>query len=102
MPNSDARAEGLGEGEVFAGYTIIRRLGSGGMGQVYLAQHPRLPRRDAGARFGQRGPGLRHRLWQRAHLPSGRLRAEALQQQIGRRGARLRTNQPRIWCFINS
>ncbi|ORV82657.1 serine/threonine protein kinase [Mycobacterium interjectum] len=51
MPNSDAgaagRSEGLTEGQVFAGYTIIRRLGSGGMGQVYLAQHPRLPRRDA-------------------------------------------------------
>ncbi len=47
MPKSDARAEGLQEGEVFAGYTIVRRLGAGGMGQVYLAQHPRLPRRDA-------------------------------------------------------
>ncbi|WP_343598959.1 serine/threonine-protein kinase [Mycobacterium sp.] len=34
-------------GEVFAGYTIVRLLGSGGMGEVYLAQHPRLPRRDA-------------------------------------------------------
>lgn len=43
MANSDA----LGEGDVFAGYTIVRRLGAGGMGQVYLAQHPRLPRRDA-------------------------------------------------------
>ena len=43
MPN----AEGLHEGDVFAGYTIVRRLGAGGMGQVYLAQHPRLPRRDA-------------------------------------------------------
>jgi serine/threonine-protein kinase len=37
----------LRDGEVFAGYTILRRLGSGGMGEVYLAQHPRLPRRDA-------------------------------------------------------
>jgi serine/threonine protein kinase, bacterial len=37
----------LNDGDVFAGYTIVRRLGSGGMGEVYLAQHPRLPRRDA-------------------------------------------------------
>src|SRR4029453_15465073 len=37
----------LADGEVIAGYTILRSLGSGGMGEVYLAQHPRLPRRDA-------------------------------------------------------
>jgi serine/threonine-protein kinase len=34
-------------GEVFAGYTVVRLLGSGGMGEVYLVEHPRLPRRDA-------------------------------------------------------
>ncbi|MHA7663710.1 serine/threonine-protein kinase [Mycolicibacterium sp. HS_4_1] len=34
-------------GETFAGYRILRLLGSGGMGEVYLVQHPRLPRRDA-------------------------------------------------------
>jgi serine/threonine protein kinase len=33
--------------KVFAGHTVVRRLGAGGTGQVYLAQHPRLPRRDA-------------------------------------------------------
>ncbi|MCV7279131.1 serine/threonine protein kinase [Mycolicibacterium flavescens] len=37
----------LAAGATFAGYTIVRLLGSGGMGEVYLAQHPRLPRRDA-------------------------------------------------------
>lgn len=37
----------LAEGAEFAGYTIIRPLGAGGMGEVYLAHHPRLARRDA-------------------------------------------------------
>ena len=37
----------LQEGDEFAGYRIVRRLGVGGMGEVYLAQHPRLPRQDA-------------------------------------------------------
>ncbi|TDK96494.1 serine/threonine protein kinase [Mycobacterium paragordonae] len=37
----------LTKGQTFAGYKIIRQLGAGGMGEVYLAQHPRLPRQDA-------------------------------------------------------
>lgn len=37
----------LAEGDVFAGYTVVRQLGAGGMGEVYLVQHPRLPRYDA-------------------------------------------------------
>ena len=37
----------LAAGQMFAGYAIVRRLGSGAMGEVYLAEHPRLPRRDA-------------------------------------------------------
>ncbi|HEX3283295.1 MAG TPA: serine/threonine-protein kinase [Mycobacterium sp.] len=37
----------LAAGETFADYTIVRLLGAGGMGEVYLADHPRLPRRDA-------------------------------------------------------
>jgi hypothetical protein len=38
---------GLNPGDVFAGYLIERRLGAGGMGAVYAARHPRLPRRVA-------------------------------------------------------
>ena len=37
----------LAAGETFAGYVIVRLLGAGAMGEVYLAQHPRLPRQDA-------------------------------------------------------
>lgn len=35
------------EEQVIAGYRVVRRLGAGGMGEVFLVQHPRLPRRDA-------------------------------------------------------
>lgn len=34
----------LRSGEVFAGFVIDRLLGRSGMGSVYLARHPRLPR----------------------------------------------------------
>ena len=37
----------LAPGDVFAGYRIIRQIGSGGMGSVFLVAHPRLPRQDA-------------------------------------------------------
>ncbi|MUL81313.1 MULTISPECIES: serine/threonine-protein kinase [unclassified Mycolicibacterium] len=37
----------IADGEVFAGYRIVRLLGIGGMGEVYLVQHPRLPRQEA-------------------------------------------------------
>jgi serine/threonine protein kinase len=37
----------LSGGQTFAGYRIVRVLGSVGMGEVYLAEHPRLPRPDA-------------------------------------------------------
>src|ERR1700761_2303521 len=58
MPNRGAAAGGqpgrgsvssigMGNRTAFAGYSILRPLGSGGMADVYLAKHPRLPRRDA-------------------------------------------------------
>ena len=34
-------------GDVFAGYTVVRALGAGGMGAVYLVRHPRLPQLNA-------------------------------------------------------
>ena len=37
----------LADGATFAGYTIIRLPGAGGVGEVCLAAHPRLPRQDA-------------------------------------------------------
>ena len=37
----------LQPGDVFAGYTVERELGAGGMGTVFLVRHPRLPRYDA-------------------------------------------------------
>jgi serine/threonine-protein kinase len=37
----------LVSGAEVAGFRIVRLLASGGMGEVYLAKHPRLPRNDA-------------------------------------------------------
>jgi serine/threonine-protein kinase len=37
----------LSTGQKFAGFTVLRLLGSGAMGEVYLVDHPRLPRREA-------------------------------------------------------
>ena len=34
----------LGPGDVFAGYTVVRSLGPGRLGECYLARHPILPR----------------------------------------------------------
>ncbi len=44
---ASAPADGIANRTAFAGYSILRPLGSGGMADVYLAKHPRLPRRDA-------------------------------------------------------
>lgn len=47
VPPPNLGSMALMSGATFAGYRIIRPLGSGGMGEVYLAEHPRLPRCDA-------------------------------------------------------
>jgi serine/threonine protein kinase, bacterial len=44
---ASARRSTVADRTAFAGYTILRPLGSGGMADVYLAKHPRLPRREA-------------------------------------------------------
>jgi serine/threonine-protein kinase len=44
--NQGAVSSAMANGASFAGYTILRPLGAGGMAEVYLALHPRLPRRD--------------------------------------------------------
>lgn len=38
---------GLADPVSIGGYAVVRRLGAGGMGEVYLVQHPRLPGRTA-------------------------------------------------------
>ena len=44
VPSASAQGGGaaapLTNGAVFAGFKIVRPLGSGGMGEVYLAEHP--------------------------------------------------------------
>lgn len=61
-------------GDTFAGYRVLRLLGSGGMGEVYLVQHPRLPRQEAlkvlRADFSQ-DESFRERFIREADLASG-------------------------------
>ncbi|WP_440712638.1 serine/threonine-protein kinase [Gordonia sp. FQ] len=64
----------LEPGAEFAGYVIERRLGAGGMGEVYLAKHPRLPRHDALKVLAPQftgDPAFRARFEREAELASG-------------------------------
>ncbi|MFI9510722.1 WD40 repeat domain-containing serine/threonine protein kinase [Nocardia sp. NPDC052566] len=63
----------LQPGSVFAGYTIERPLGAGGMGVVYLARHPRLRRMVALKVLNDAlaaEPGVRARFDREAELAS--------------------------------
>lgn len=69
------RGRTLPSGAIVGGYRIERPLGSGGMGQVYLATHPRLPRQDAIKVLGERqnrDPEYRARFIREAEV-AGRL-----------------------------
>jgi serine/threonine-protein kinase len=64
----------LADHSEFAGYTVIRLLGSGAMGEVYLARHPRLPRNDALKVLPadiSSDPGYRERFVREADLAAG-------------------------------
>lgn len=63
----------LQTGSNFAGFTVVQPLGSGGMGEVYLVEHPRLPRHEALKILpasASQDPGYRDRFTREAELAS--------------------------------
>ena len=80
--------------QTFAGYTIVRLLGSGGMGEVYLAQHPRLPRQDALKVLP--ADGVRRRRVPAAVQPRGRHRRDAVASPHRRRARPRRVRRPAL------
>lgn len=64
----------LASGSMFAGYRVERVLGAGGMGTVYLARSPELPRYDAVKVLPpelSRDPNFRARFIREADVASG-------------------------------
>ena len=63
----------LQTGSNFAGFTVVQPLGSGAMGEVYLVEHPRLPRQEAVKILpasASQDPGYRDRFTREAELAS--------------------------------
>ncbi|MFT3661315.1 MAG: protein kinase [Gordonia sp. (in: high G+C Gram-positive bacteria)] len=61
-------------GEEFADYTVLRKVGAGGMGEIFLAQHPRLPRTVALKVLSSKystDPEFRQRFLREANLSAG-------------------------------
>lgn len=64
----------LSAGALVGGYTVDRLLGAGGMGEVYLARSPDLPRSDAVKVLGvelSRDPNFRARFLREADVAAG-------------------------------
>src|SRR3954449_7544673 len=85
-------------GSVVAGYRIERALGAGGMGTVYLAQNPSLPRRDALKVLSgelSRNPEFRARFVREADVASSLSHPNIV--SIYRRGE---TEQGQLWIAM--
>ncbi|MFD6388850.1 serine/threonine-protein kinase [Nocardia sp. NPDC060259] len=64
----------MSPGTIVGGYRIVRKIGAGGMGSVYLADHPSLPRTDALKILSaelSRDPEFRARFEREANLAAG-------------------------------
>jgi serine/threonine protein kinase len=73
----------LASGATFAGFTIVRLLGSGGTGGVYLAEHPRIVRRVAFKLL--RADVSAEPDWPGPVQPRGRPRSNVRSSRLGRR-----------------
>jgi len=85
-------------GSVIAGYRIERRLGEGGMGAVYLAQNPTLPRLDAVKVLSaelSHNPEFRARFMREADVASGLTHPNIV--SIYRRGE---TDDGQLWIAM--